>query len=190
MSRSRAAAPLSLLLFAQLAAAPPSAAQEVVAVLSSAAGPYQAAFDGFAKALGREVAAVRLPGRLPAGSARPGVFVAFGGEAAVQPYPENSTLIACLAPGLPARLRHQGPFVFVTMKPAPARLLSELRRLQPGLKRLAVLSHARDTEQYLADLKRAASALGVEIIALPAAGPDGVPDALRALLAAKADPPG
>lgn len=187
MTRCRAAASLAFLLFAPLAAAPPSAAQEVVAVLSSAPGPYQAAYDSFVKTLGRESSIIRLPERLSAANARARVFVAFGGEAAAQPYPAGATLIACLSPGLQAGRRHAGPFVFVTMKPAPPKLLSELRRLQPGLKRLAVLSHARDTRSYLADLKRAGAALGVEIIAPSARGPGEVPDALRALLADRAD---
>lgn len=185
MTRSRAVAPLALLLLARLAAASPSAAREVVAVLSSATGPYQAAFDSFVKTLGRETATIRLPGQLPAAPAR--VIVAFGGEAALQTYPKSSTLIACLTPGLVGSVIHKAPFVFIAMKPAPMRLLSELRRVQPGLKRLAVLSHTRDMTSYLADLKRAGAALGVEIIAPTARGPDDVPDALRALLADKAD---
>jgi ABC-type uncharacterized transport system substrate-binding protein len=91
------------------------------------------------------------------------------------------TLIACLAPGLAADFQHPGPLAIVTMKPAPEKLLSELRRLQPALRRLAVLSHARDTESYLADLRRAASALGIEIVAPRLSGPDSLPDALRSL---------
>jgi hypothetical protein len=185
MNRSRAASPTALLLLAALALAPPAAGQEIAAVLSSAPGPYQAAFDAFIKAIGRQVSAVRLPARHPGAGAL--VVVAFGGEAAVQPYPDGATLIACLAPGLRTGKRHRGPFVFITMKPAPARLLAELRRLQPRLKRLAVLSSGRDTASYIADLGRAGAPLGVEIIAPPATGADGIPAALRALLAAKAD---
>lgn len=185
MTSDRAAAPSALLLLAALAAASPAPAQEVVAVLSSAPGPYQAAFDGFLKALGREVSPVRLPGRASVDGAR--VVVAFGGEAAVQPYPGDATLIACMAPGLGARPRHRGPFVFISMKPSPGRLLSELRRLQPGLKVLAVLSDGRDTAGYLPDLRRAGAEIGMEIVSPRAAGPTGVPSALRALLAAKAD---
>ncbi|MBI2386416.1 MAG: hypothetical protein HYV14_10430 [Elusimicrobia bacterium] len=185
MTHDRAAAPSVLLLLAALAAAPPAPAQEIAAVLSSAPGPYQAAFDGFLKAIGREVAPVRLPARAPASGAR--VVVAFGGEAAVQAYADEATLIACMAPGLGTRLRHRGPFVFVSMKPAPGRLLAELRRLQPGLKRLAVLSAGRDTASYVADLRRAGAAVGMEIVAPRAAGSSAVPHALRALLAAKAD---
>ena len=185
MIRYRAVAPLALLLFARLASASPPAAPEIAAVISSAPGPYQAAYDSFVKTLGREPPTVRLPGRPSVVSAR--VFVAFGGEAVVQTYPKSSTVIACLAPGLAGRTMHKGAFVFVAMKPAPAKLLSELRRVQPGLKRLAVLSQTNDMASYLADLKLAAAALGIEILAPRARGPDEIPDALRALLADKAD---
>ena len=109
----RAAAPPALLLAAALAAAGPSRAQEVAAVLSSAPGPYRGALDSFVRAYGREVSTVRLPARLPAAGA--GVFVAFGGEAALRSYPADATVIARLAPGLGSRGRHPAPVRFLSM---------------------------------------------------------------------------
>lgn len=185
MLRNRVAVPLSLLLC--LASAPPLPAQEVLAVLSSLPGPYQAAFDVFVESLGRKAAAVRLPQRPPVASERTRVVVAFGREAAVQSYPHNAIVIACLAPGLEPGEARAGPFVLMALRPAPERLISELRRLQPGLKRLAILSHGRSREHYLSDLKTASAASGVEIVAVKANGPENVPDALRSLLAAKVD---
>lgn len=181
----RAAAPPLLLLLAALAAAPSTSARDVVAVLSGAPGPYQTAFEGFVKELGREVPTVRLPASLPAAGAS--VIVAFGGEAAVQPYPKGAILIVCLAPGLKTRSRHRGPFAHVTMKPPAHKLLLELLRLQPGLKRLGVLSHGLDTDGYAAELKRSGKALGVEVICPRASGRDGAAAALRAALEAGAD---
>jgi hypothetical protein len=183
MRLTRAAARTVLLLLAARAVALSPPEREVAAVLSSASGPYQDAFAGFVKEFGGEVASVRLPEAVP--SAR--VIVAFGAEAASRPYPASATLIACLAPGLGTRVSHRGAFVFVTMKPAPAKLLADLRRLQPGLGRLAVLSSGRDTARYVADLRRAGAALGVEIVAPRVLEPGGVPRALRALSAARAD---
>lgn len=185
MPRIRAAAPLSLLLCLASSPAPP--AREVLAVLSSAPGPYQAAYDGFARAFGREVAHVRLPMRLPAAASRARVVVAFGREAAVQSFPKNAIVIACLAPGLSAREARLRSFVHLALRPAPENLLSALRRLQPGLKRLAVLSHALGRERFLVDLKAAGDAIGVEIVAVAVNGPEGVPDALRSVLPIKAD---
>lgn len=184
MIRSRAAPPALLLC---LALAPALSAQEVLAVISSGAGPYQAAYDAFAAELGRKVTAVRLPQRPPAAGPRIRVIVTFGSEAAMQSYPKNTTHIACLAPALAAREARAGARVHLALRPSPERLLADLRRLQPGLKRLAVLSHGRSREHYLSDLKTASAASGVEIVAVKASGPEDVPDALRSLLAAKAD---
>jgi ABC-type uncharacterized transport system substrate-binding protein len=184
MIRSRSALLLAFTLL--IAPAGRAAAQSVVAVLSSSPGPYGSAYDGFVKAFGRKVSVIRMPGRLFVGDGAR-VVVAFGGEAAAQSYPEGATLIVCLAPGLGPIERRPGSFVFLTMKPAPGTLISELRRLQPGIKRLALLSHARDTEAYITDLVKAGSAAGVVILPVRAAGPDAVPDALRALLAEKPD---
>ncbi|UPT73689.1 MAG: hypothetical protein M0D55_17830 [Elusimicrobiota bacterium] len=101
MRRSPAA-----LVLAALLSACPARAQEVAAVLTSAAGPYQAAFESFQKALGRRVPFWRLPAPRPGSAARARVIVAFGGEAATQDYGEGAALIACMAPGLAGRLRH------------------------------------------------------------------------------------
>lgn len=185
MIRLRAAALRALLLLAALGAAPPSKAQDVLAVVSPPPGPYEAAHKAFAAAMGRDVPAVRLPGRVSAARAR--VVVAFGSEAAVQRYPEPSTLIVCTAPGLGPRMTRPGRLVFIAMKPSPGRLLAEIRRVQPRLKRLAVLSIGRDTDAYVSELQRAGSGLGIKILAPPANGRDGVPRALRSVAAGKAD---
>ncbi len=163
----------------------PCRAQEVVAVLSSSPGPYQAAYEGFVKAFGRKIPSFRLPAR-PA-TARARVIVAFGGEAALQSYSETSTLIVCMAPGILSKLAHGGPVSFVTMKPHPAELLAQMKTVQPAtLKRLAVLGSSHDSELYMAELRRAALTVGLEIVGARVNGPDGVPDALRSFVG-KAD---
>ena len=96
-------------------------------------------------------------------------------------------MIACLAPGLTRSLSHSGGLAHIVMRPAPEKLLSELRRVQPGLRRLAVLSDGPDAKAYISGLERAGAGLGIRIIAPPARGRDGVPGALRSLLAEKAD---
>ncbi|HEX4048116.1 MAG TPA: ABC transporter substrate binding protein [Elusimicrobiota bacterium] len=153
-------------------------AQEVIAVLSDASRPYQAAFDSFQKEFGRPVAAFRLPGDEPSAGARTHVVVAFGGEAASRPYPEGEDVIACLAPGLSGGVR-RGRFASVDMNPSPDAMLTRLRRIQPGLRRLAVLWSSAGMAAYLKDLERVAATLGMEIVSVRADGPKGVPDALR-----------
>lgn len=185
ISRARLAAPLAMLLC--LLTAPARSAPEVVAVIGGSPGPYADAFAGFAAAFGGEVAAVRLPRRPTERNLRARVVVAFGGEAAALPYAKGTTVIACLAPGLTESQGHAASRVALALRPAPEHILAGLRRLQPGLKRLAVLSHPRGRAQFLANLKTAGAAVGVEILELSAEGPEGVPDALRSLPAASAD---
>ncbi len=141
-------------------------AQEVVAVLSSSAGPYQAAYDNFQREFGSPVPAFRLPRAKPEIGSGTRVVVAFGGEAALQAYPKGTIVIACLAPGLQEPLSRESPVVFVAMKPPAAALLSQIRKLQPNLKRLAVLWNGAYTGRYLSDLKSAATAQEVEIAAV------------------------
>lgn len=186
MPRLSASAPHMLLLLAALASARAAPAQEIAAVLTSKAGPYQAAYEGFAGAIGREVSVIDLYGRrLPGSGAR--VIVTFGGEAALQSYPKSSTLIVCLAPGLGDRLPHSGEYAIVAMTPAPERLLSELRRLQPGLAKLGILKKSPAAKPYIEGLERAGAAAGVRILSPSTSGKDGVPGALRELVAAGAD---
>lgn len=156
-------------------------AQEVVAVLSSSPGPYQAAYESFAKDFGAPVPAYRLPRETPEIGPAARVVVAFGGEAAVQPYPKGTVVIACLAPGLPEPSGRGGPTVFVAMKPPAAALLGQIRKLQPRVKRLAVLWNSAYTERYLDELKSAAAAQGVEIDAVKVPEVDDLPNALRSL---------
>lgn len=162
-------------------------AQEVVAVVSSAPGPYQAAYASFAAAFGGPFATVRLPAASPSAPSGTLVVVSFGGEAALTEHPPDVFVIACLAPGLGERTLDRGRASYVAMKPPPVRLLSELRRVQPGLRRLGVLVHGRDTAHYLVELRRAGEALGVEIVAARVRRAELLPDALRDLLPKKVD---
>lgn len=160
------------------AANSPVRAHETVAVLSASARSYQAAFDGFAKGLGAPVPSFRLPDQTPETGGDTRVVVAFGGEAASRRYPERSTLIVCLAPGLPES-EIRGRFVRVDMKPAVEPFLAKLRLVQPRLDRLAVLWNSEDTGAYLKELKRAGAALGITVSSLRVDDPAQVPDALR-----------
>jgi len=161
------------------AASAPARAHETVAVLSAAAGSYQAAFDGFAKGFQAPVPSFRLPDETPETGGDTRVVVAFGGEAAARRYPPRATLIVCLAPGLPdADIR--GRYVRVDMKPAAEPFLAKLRLVQPRLVRLAVLWNSEDTGAYLKDLKRAGATLGITVSSLRIDDLAQVPDVLRA----------
>lgn len=165
---------------AALLAGAPCAARDIVAVVSSSAGPYRAGYAEFVKAFGRNVPSYP-PRERPSGAVSGArVVVAFGGEAAVAPYPKSAILIVCLAPGIFTRLPHEGPVVFLTMKPAPPDLLAKIKLLQPKLTRLAVVSSSADSALYLAELRKSAAG-GPEIIDARVSGPAEIPDALRAI---------
>lgn len=160
---------------------PRARAQKAVAVLSAASGSYQAAFESFEKTFG-PLPSFRLPNERPAAGPDTKVVIAFGGEAASRQYPERATLIVCLAPGLAMPSVHEGPFIFVDMKPPAETLLRKLRTLQPGLKRLAVLWNSEDTRNYLKDLKKSAAGLEMGLTLVQIKDPGDVPDRLRALV--------
>lgn len=149
-------------------------------MLSSASGAYQAAYDSFARSYGDKVPTLRLPERRPESDAPARVIVTFGSEAATRDYAVKATVIGCLAPGVAGRLPHKGRSVLIAMKPSPALLLERLRALQPGLKRLALLSDGRDGDFDTA-LRDAGAGLGIDIVALRVSSPQGIPDALRRL---------
>ncbi|MFI5363448.1 MAG: ABC transporter substrate binding protein [Elusimicrobiota bacterium] len=168
-------------LFAAAALTCAAAAQEVVAVVSSPPGPYEAAYAGFQRNFGSPVAVYHLPGEKPAIGPRTRVVVAFGGEAVVLPYPKRVTVIACLAPGVPDYYIRQGSFAFVAMKPQASALLAQMQKLQPKLKRLAVLWNTDITGRYLEELRGIAGAQGIETELVRVADVSGLPDALRSL---------
>lgn len=184
MRSLRAAAPTALLLFAAISAARPFGPSGVAAVVSPPPGPYQAAFASFRREVGLDVRGLDISAASRASGAK--VVVAFGGKAAFQTYSDSTVLIACLAPGRANTIRHGGPVVYVSMRPSPAKLLSEMKRLQPGLRRLAVLTRGSETPSYAAALKAAAPA-GVEITVAGDGVTEDIPSALRALVSPKPD---
>lgn len=162
--------------------APPGAwAQEVVAVLSSELGPYRQAFDGFQNAFGRPVSTIVLQGQEPTLPSETRIVVTFGGRAAQGPYPDHVLVISCMAPGGAWSRRH-GTAIEVPMLPRAAAVLVRLRDIQPTVKRLAVLWASAPFEPYVRDMREAAAAMGITLLAEQLDGPDGLPDRLRALL--------
>ena len=111
----------------------------VTVVLSSGLGPYGEAYAGFIEAFGQPDRLVNLKKDLFQLSVNTRVVVAFGGKAALLAYPDDVTLVYCLAPGVyltPGKRRGQS--VKVAMMPSALAMLTHLQRLQPDLHRLGV----------------------------------------------------
>lgn len=175
---SRHAAPAALL--ALLLCVPAlCGAQEAAVVLAKGSGLYFEASLAFQKALGRHVPIYDLAAGKPALPRGLKAAAAFGSKAAALKYPAGSKLIILLAPGYtpPAGSRATA----ISAYPEPAQALAAYKSLQPTLARLAVFYRGANGTGYPAELARAASRLGVEIIPVPLDSPEKFPDALRAL---------
>lgn len=156
-------------------------AAEVEAVLSSDISAYREAFAGFQEAYGeavssRSVAEAAQP--FPPGTK---VVVAFGGKAALAARAEGAFLVYGLSPGtmVPVRGGFRGA-TKIAMVPEPHKLVSEVRRLQPKLRRLLVVWATPGFADYAGRLSRAGAPLGVEIVECALGSRDELPDCLRA----------
>ena len=157
-------------------------AQEVVGVLSSDLGPYQEAYEGFREAFGQEVPRISLASGSPEIGRDTRVVVAFGGKAALYGYPEGVSVIYCLAPA--ARLEASGSEVMVKvhMLPYAGYVVSKVKEIQPGLRRLGVFWASDAMSEYVGEISRASVAFGLEVAAERVGDPDELPDRLRGLL--------
>lgn len=156
--------------------------REVLAVLSSESSYYRQAWTGFQEIMGDRTETVTLQSDKPRIPPEVKVVVAFGAKAALQDYPKSVTLVYCMAPGtlLPMDLRVKRSLK-VEMLPRPGFVLSKIKELQPGLKRLAVFWTSAAMNDYVKELQKAAPSFGVEVEAAQSATPDDLPDSLRGL---------
>ena len=154
--------------------------QEVTAVLSSDSPYYREALQGFQEAFDRPVQVVLAGQHEPlGGDAR--VVVAFGKKAAVEDYPPDVTLVYCMSPGTTIRAPENGQRVVnVRMVPSQTEALDDYRRIQPSLKRLAVL-WSEGYREYVAQLTRAGGAVGIQVVPVRIRSLQSLPDHLRAL---------
>lgn len=142
--------------------------------------PYQQALEAFQREIGQRVQILKVeevPAGLPSDAK---VIVALGGRAAIQAYPPGVALVYGLAPGV-VEQRRRSTTVKVQMIPRPVKLLGKVKELQPGLARLGVLWSAAGSEYYVRELRKAGETLDVEVVERRLAGPDELPEALRAL---------
>lgn len=152
-------------------------APTLLAVLGSDTKPYHEALAGLEEALRAKVPSLVQPQGEPKIPSSVRVVVVFGSKAARHRYPEDVSLIYAMAPptGDPASALHIG------MDPSPMALLANLIRIQPGLKRLGILSISPAYGEYLDRLQEAAAPLGITVERRAAKTPAEIPDRLRSL---------
>jgi hypothetical protein len=155
----------------------PCPAGEVAAILSSDSGHYSAAYAAF-KA-GPSGRADLLDASSPDFYIPADVkyVAAFGVKAAALRYPPGTHLVYALAPVEGRAHSHE-----ISMAPRPAEALAAYKKLQPGLKRLAVFWTAYPGEDYINELRAAGAGAGVEIISAQLKSPDSLPERLRRLM--------
>ncbi|MDT8286810.1 MAG: ABC transporter substrate binding protein [Elusimicrobiales bacterium] len=161
----------------QAQGAPP----HTVAVLSRAQGVYMEAFSAFQAAYGAEIPHYDLSRSRP--SLPPGVrtVVAFGGKAAAWRYPAHVNVVYAMAPGLiiPPRGSARAVAVKVSLIPAMPRVLSRIKEIQPGLKRLTIFWTAPRYDALAQRAKADGAALGMTVTLRRVEGSEKLPGLLR-----------
>ena len=169
-----------MLLFCLLLSGVSQAKEDVVAVLSSELQPYVVALQEFQNSFGKNVTTLHLAQQPFVLQGHPQVAVAFGGKAALQHYPEETTLVYCMAPGtylMPTD--YKNVVIQVSMMPKPASVLFKIKALQPSIKHLAVLWSSPSFGSYVTLLQKIGKGAGIEILGARLEKPEGLPDRLR-----------
>jgi len=154
----------------------------VLAVLSANLGPYQEAYQGLQDVLAGPVTSVYLPANNLKAAGEGRTIIAFGGAAAVQPYPSDSPLVYCLAPGTYLNPSHRnGPTVRLFLMPSPQITIAKILEIQPSIKHLAVLWASAGFAEYLDGLRKSAEAAQLKIEFKQVSDPSALASVLRQL---------
>lgn len=138
---------------------------EIIAVLSSDLGPYQQAYQGFQEVFNRPIPLYKLNETQPRIDTDTRIVVAFGGKAAQWSYPDHVVLIYCMAPGTRLSLRERrGSFVEIQLVPEAAIVLDWFKKIQPGLKRLAVFWASKPMEDYVRKLEAVSQSTDIRVM--------------------------
>jgi hypothetical protein len=155
-----------------------SFAQETIAVISSNSPYYLEALEGFKEVFGKPVTVLNAADNadLPPQA----LYVAFGTKAAKLNYPKNATVIYALSPGVWLARGTTRSAVKVFMIPTLGAIPRELKNIQPGLKRLAILYSSPAYDSFFDKLRSVSADFAVDILTFKV--PDnGLPDILRNL---------
>jgi len=173
-------AALAPLVFALCGLIPAECGAQEAAVLSKRSGLYLETFLAFEKAFGSPVRAFDISAGKPLLPQDLKAVVAFGSKATAFEYPVKTKVIYLLSPGF--RVKNTGGrFTKISVLPEASQAIAAYKKLQPGLKRLAVLFKKPEPGHYISELAAAAKRRGLEIIPVGMNGPGEFPDKLRGL---------
>ena len=157
------------------AACLPAAGADIVAVLSSDSPHYRQAFEGFQEAWGSPVPHFMIDGDTP--TAR--VVVAFGSKAALQDWPPETHLVACLAPA--ARAGRDGGILVVDILPEHLRLFDRIKTVLPRVRTIQILWTSTSQSADVEGLSEDAALAGLTVRAARLPSADALPEALRSI---------
>lgn len=169
--------PLSLLLL--FAAPARAAAGGAMAVLSSDTGAYMEAFTAFQASYGAEVPFVNIADHRPEVPPGTSVIVAFGGKAANYAYPAGIPVVYCMAPGLFMPSSPGTRTVKVMLVPEFGVMFSELKAIQPAIKRLRVFWSTPSFARYQEAVTAEGLRNGVEVTTVRVTDVEDMPSLLR-----------
>jgi len=155
------------------------AADKTVAVLTRGSGAYLEAFSAFQAAYGRNVKYYSLNEGKPELDKNTKIVVTFGGKAADQSYPRGVSHVHCMAPGIFISDSRTETSIKVSLFPDFPVSLQLLKRIQPDLKRLAILWMVPETSPIVPGVKAEGARLGIQITTVRLKVPDDLPEALR-----------
>jgi hypothetical protein len=155
----------------------------VLVVLSSDSPTYLDALAGFKETCQYPVKTQILGGTKSTDSGSSAVVVSFGRRAAEKSFPNSTTRIYGLDPGLVVAQGSPGVRqIVISISPTPEALLSGLQKIQPNLRRLAVFWVSPTFSEYYNDLRIAAQSMGVEVRAEHMESSSDFPEKLREVI--------
>jgi len=159
---------------------PMAAAGEPLAVLSAGSGAYMESFSAFQASYGREIPYFDISRERPVIPSDTSLIVAFGGKAANYSYPPGIPVVYCMAPGLfPKQGTSESRSVKISLIPEFGQILTQLKEIQPSLKRLRGFWMTPSFASFEEPLKAAGSALGVDISLVKVLNSEDLPALLR-----------
>lgn len=162
-----------------LACAGAAAGGNTAAALSSAGGAYMEAFSSFQAAYGESVPYHDLSKEKPALPPGTVTIVTFGGKAATHPYPPGTNIVYCMAPGIFLKNPPLGKAVKINLIPDFAVIFANLKKIQPGLKRLRIFWMLQDFNRYAGTVKAEGEKQGIEVTAPQVGAMEDLPAMLR-----------
>jgi len=157
-------------------------AGDTAAALSSAGGAYLEAFSSFQAAHGKSVPYFDLSKEKPLLPPGTTTIVTFGGKAASYPWPRGFNVVYAMAPGVFIKVQPPGKAVKIRLLPDFGIILKELKKIQPGLRRLRIFWMSPYYSQYEETFQGQGGKLGIQVSARRVLSLDEIPPLLRQAL--------